>query len=80
MDSNSILTTILSFDWSIWGLVKLFFLLVLLIYNAFAVVVIRQVNLMKQVLDGILENSLILIAWVHFAVAIFVFVLALLIL
>ena len=60
-----------------WFFVKLLFLLGFLLYIAFAVVVVRQVNLMIQTLDGVLNLPLKLIAWVHFGVALLVFFLAL---
>jgi len=63
-----------------WILVKLLFLIGLLIYLAFAVIVVRQVNLMIRALNGELETSLRLISWLHLIVAIGVFLLAVVIL
>lgn len=65
---------------SIWFLVKLLFLIGLLIYLTFAVIVIRQVNLMTRALNGGFEASLKLIAWVHLIVVIGIFLLAVVIL
>jgi hypothetical protein len=63
-----------------WILVKFLFLVALLIYIAFAVVVVRQVGLMSRTLDGAFNLPLKLIAWLHLGVAIGVWVLALVIL
>lgn len=61
---------------NIWSVAKLFVLFGLLLYLAFAVVVIRQVNLMIHALDGILNLPVKTIAWVHFLLALAVFLLA----
>lgn len=63
-----------------WFLVKLLFLIGLLIYLAFAVIVVRQVNLMTRALDSEFEAPLKFIAWVHLVVASGVFLLAIVIL
>lgn len=63
-----------------WIFVKLLFLIGLLIYLAFAVIVVRQVNLMTQTLNGTFEASLKLISWIHLGVTISIFLLALIIL
>lgn len=59
-----------------WGLAKLFVLLGLFLYLVFAVVVIRQVNLMIQALGGVLNLPLKTVAWAHLILAIAVFLLA----
>ena len=61
----------------IWGIVKGLLLFFLFLYIIFAIVVVRQVNLMKKALNGALDWSLILIAWLHLGFAIIVFLLAL---
>jgi len=63
-----------------WFFIKLLFLLGFLFYIAFAIVVVRQINLMIQTLDGVLNLPLKLIAWVHLGVALLIFFLALTIL
>ena len=63
-----------------WMLVKLIYLVGLGIYLAFAVIVVRQVDLMTKTLQGDFESSLKLIAWLHLIVALGVFVFALVIL
>jgi hypothetical protein len=60
-----------------WNGVKLLFLFGLLLYLVFAVVVVRQVNLMKKALNGALELPLTLAVWIHLGTALFVFWLAL---
>lgn len=63
----------------IWSVVKIFFLFALLLYVVFAFVVIKQVQLMTETINQA-ELPLRAIATVHFLVALFVFVLAFLIL
>lgn len=63
-----------------WILLKGLFLVAFLLYIAFAVIVVRQVKLMSQTLNGVLNLPLKLIAWVHLLVALIAFVLALIIL
>ncbi|HUS51875.1 MAG TPA: DUF5657 family protein [Candidatus Bathyarchaeia archaeon] len=59
-----------------WDFAKLFVLLGLFLYLVFAVVVIRQVNLMIEALGGILNLPLKAVAWAHLILAIAVFLLA----
>ncbi len=61
---------------SIWGIVKLFFILALVLYIIFAVVIVRQVKLMGQTISDKNNYLLSLIAWLHLAIALFVFLLA----
>ena len=63
-----------------WVLIKPLFLVAFLLYIAFAVVVVRQVKMMRQTLNGILDLPLKLISLVHLGVAVFVFILALIVL
>lgn len=65
---------------TIWWLVKILFLLALLIYVAFAVIIIRQIGLMSKTLHTEFAIPIKLIAWIHLAAAILTFFLALLIL
>lgn len=64
----------------IWGVAKILVLLVLLLYLVFAIVVIRQVNLMRRVLNGVLGWPLVTVAWIHLGLAVGVFLLGLVIL
>lgn len=59
-----------------WILLKFLFLVGLLIYIAFAMVVIRQVAMMSRTLAGDFNLMLKLITWIHLGVAVGVFVLA----
>lgn len=63
-----------------WFFIKLLFLAALSIYVAFAVVVVRQVAMMSRTVKGSLNWLLKLITWIHFGVAVGVFVLALIVL
>lgn len=65
---------------TIWLLVKILFLIGLGIYIFFAAIIIRQVALMNRTLKGTLDIGVRLLAWIHFLAAIFIFILALLIL
>ena len=61
-------------------LVKFLFLVGLFLYLAFAVIVIRQVNLMTKTLNGTFDQSLKIVAWLHLIVALGVFLFALIVL
>lgn len=63
-----------------WVFVKILFLIGFSIYLAFAIIVVRQVNLMTRTLDSEFEAPLKLIAWVHLLASFGVFLLAVLIL
>jgi len=65
---------------SFWDISKLAVLVFLLIYIIFSIVVIRQINLMSQALNGTLNLPLKIFAWLHFGLAVFVFLLSLLML
>lgn len=65
---------------SFWDISKLTVLVFLLIYIIFSIVVIRQINLMSQALNGTLNLPLKIFAWLHFGLAVFVFLLSLLML
>lgn len=61
-------------------LVKGFLLMGGFLYLIFALLVTRQIKLMKQTLETPLSATMTLLGWIHFAFAIAVFVLFLLIL
>lgn len=63
-----------------WIFLKILFLMGFFIYLAFAIIVVRQVKLMNQTLNGILDLPLRMIAWIHLLVAIGAFLLALIVL
>ena len=54
---------------TVWVVVKWLMVLGLVLYGVFAVVVIRQVQLMSRTVNGALEWPLKLLAWAHLAVA-----------
>lgn len=64
----------------IWQIVKLLVCLTLLFYTVFAFVIIRQVHLMTDTVKLSLEWLLKTVAFVHFIGAIFVLLIAILIL
>lgn len=65
---------------SIWGVVKWFSVIGLLIYIVFAGVIVRQVHLMTQTLRVSLDTPIKMATYIHLAFSIFVFLLALIIL
>ncbi|PIY65141.1 hypothetical protein COY91_03685 [Candidatus Shapirobacteria bacterium CG_4_10_14_0_8_um_filter_39_15] len=64
----------------IWLVVKLFVILALLIYLIFAIVIIRQVDLMTKAINFSLDGILKIIAVIHFVGAIVIFLVALIVL
>jgi hypothetical protein len=62
---------------SVWLIVKIFFLVGLGIYLIFALVVLRQVNIMTDTLDVGFELPVKLLAIAHFIMAIGIFLFAL---
>jgi len=62
---------------SVWGIAKGFYLLGIGIYLIFAMVMIRQVQLMSNTLNGTLNLPLRLVAWIHLGLGVGVFLLAL---
>ena len=64
----------------VWSIAKLFVLFALLLYLAFAVVVVREVKLMTRTVTGKLDSVIHLVSWVHFALAVGLFLLALMVL
>ncbi|MFZ5365851.1 MAG: DUF5657 family protein [Patescibacteria group bacterium] len=65
---------------SIWSVAKILVCFAILIYVVFAIVVVRQVSLMTETLNGQLELPLKVISTIHLLGAILVFLLALIIL
>jgi hypothetical protein len=63
---------------SFWELVKYGTLLFLLIYLAFAGVVVRQVKIMVETLEVGLEKTLVRMAYLHLVFSIVVFLVSLL--
>lgn len=61
-----------------WAVGKVFVLIGLGVYLIFSFVVVRQVKLMTQVVNGILTNSLRAVAWLFFLFSTFVFIFTLL--
>lgn len=60
---------------TIWVIVKIFFIIGLLVYNVFAIVVLRQAGIMTQTLKVGFELPIKLLAWIHliFALSILIF-------
>ena len=50
---------------SIWSVVKVFFLFALFVYFLFALIVVRQVYLMTQVVSGKIDWLIKIIGWLH---------------
>lgn len=62
---------------SVWFIVKIFFLIAIGVYDLFAIVVVRQVQLMTDTLEVGFETPIRLLSLLHLLVAIGVFILAL---
>lgn len=60
---------------SFWSILKIFIIIVLALYIIFAVVVVRQVQLMTDTLEVGFEGQLRILSFIHllFAVAVLVF-------
>ena len=65
---------------NLWVLVKILFVIGFGLYIAFAVIVISQVKIMSEVVEGLFVWPLKIFAWIHLAFAVFVFLLSLTIL
>lgn len=75
------MTDILSLlPFSVWAVVKLFFVIGLVVYVIFALVVVKQTNLMTSTVEMGFETPVKLVAWVHLIFAIAVLLLSLIIL
>lgn len=66
------------FEGRIWEIAKLFVLTGLLFYLVFAIVVVRQVQLMTRTVTGELDKAIGIVAWAHFALTAGIFLMALL--
>lgn len=64
----------------IWEVAKFLVLFGLLFYLVFAVLVIRQAQLMTRTLTGQLDRPIRVFSWIHFALAVAIFLLALIVL
>ena len=73
-----------NFNWlynlTAFVLVKWFLVVGLMMYTAFAVVIIRQVKVMSEAIEDEFNGLITMFAWVHLAVAIFLTVLAVVVL
>lgn len=78
LSAEQILRFLLSI--SVWSVAKILVCFALLLYLVFAIVVLRQISLMIETLNGQLELPLKAIALLHLFGAILVFVLAILLL
>ena len=69
-----------SFDSLLWVFVKILFVIGFALYLAFAIIVIRQVKIMGEVIEGLSVWPLRILAWTHLLVAILIFLLSLFVL
>jgi hypothetical protein len=74
------MTTIPLLGISVWLIAKIFILFGLVIYFVFALVVVRQVQLMTETLAVGFETQLKILSYLHLAFAILVFLAALIVL
>ena len=63
-----------------WFLIKILFVIGFGLYLAFAAIVIRQVKMMVEVIEGLYVWPLRLFAWVHMGIAIFLFLISMIML
>jgi hypothetical protein len=68
----------LIFNIQIWGLFKILTVVGIFIYVLFSLVIIRQVDLMTEVLSGRLNPGIKIVAFIHLGFAIVVLISALL--
>ncbi len=78
MNFDNFIQTIFSLN--PWLLAKILVCFGLFVYLFFALLVVRQVDLMAKTLNGALNLPLKLIAWLHLGLAITIFLLSLIIL
>lgn len=78
MNTNNFIDSLSNFQ--IWEFAKIPVALALIIYIVFAVVVVRQVNLMTHAINLSLGGLLKVIAYIHLLGAIFVLLVAMIIL
>jgi len=67
-------------SFNFWVLIKILFVIGFGLYLAFAAIVIRQVKIMSEVIEGLSVWPLKIFAWIHLGVAIFIFLLSIIIL
>jgi len=65
------------FKIQVWDIAKLIVSLIFLLYIVFALIVVRQVNLMAKTLVVPIDLPIKTVAWFHLGLAIFAFLLAL---
>lgn len=65
---------------SVWLVVKLFFIVGLVVYLVFALVVVKQADLMTSTIEMGFKTPIKLLAWGHLIFAVIVLLLALIIL
>ena len=63
-----------------WSLVKLGVIIFLVLYNIFAVIVVKQVRVMINTLEVGFEKPVVIISFVHLAISLFVLLFSLVIL
>lgn len=78
MNFEQIINAILNIQ--IWGLFKLFIVVGVFIYVLFSLVIVRQVDLMTEVLRGTLTPGLKIVALAHLIFSLLVLILAIIIL
>ena len=64
----------------VWSVVKLAVLITLGLYLIFGLMIIREVDLMNKTIIGVFNLPIKIIAWLHFLFALFIFILAIIIL
>ena len=69
-----------SFNSIFWVFLKILFVIGFGLYLAFAVVIVRQVKIMGEVIDGLFTWPFRILSWIHLLVAIFLFLLSLIVL
>ena len=65
---------------TIFDVVKWFLVVGLIMYSAFAAIIVRQVSVMSQALEAEYNGLVALFAWAHLAMSILILILALVIL
>lgn len=65
---------------SVWGIAKIFVLFALFLYTIFALVVVRQIQLMTDTLEVGFETPVKILGFAHLVFSILVFIIALVIL
>ncbi len=63
-------------SFNFWVLIKILFVIGFGLYLAFAAIVIRQVKIMSEVVEGLFVLPLRFFAWIHLGVAVFIFLLS----